>query len=343
MKSIKYILKRVIVGVLIALIMFLLKKNLFISNVYAAVVSHQGTSINTTFSNVNTDYAYTVSPQAFSGRGPGTVNFSVALYKVGGDPTSPLVMIRSVNLHNPTGYFSCSIGSTSLTNSTFGGTVYSISCPVDFTEGGITQVKFFFMDNQQNSNSTFRFQFNGLFTYSSNQDINIDTSGTTNAVNNQITNDNSNTNKIVDAQEETTQAVEENTQAVEENTQAVNDVKDTINDDNVTGATSEGSSFFDGFTTNDHGLSGIITSPLRLLDSLSTATCSPLSFQLPFTHDNVSLQCPRPILENHFGVFFSLWQLITTGLISYHVCINIYSKIRDLQNPENDRIEVLNL
>ena len=51
----------------------------------------------------------------------------------------------------------------------------------------------------------------------------------------------------------------------------------------------------------------------------------------------------RGIYEEHFGTFFSLWQLITTGVISYSVMINMYSKIHNLQNPNNDRIEVLNL
>lgn len=336
MKSIKYILKRVIVGVLIALIMFLLKKNIFISNVYAAVVSHQGTSINTTFTNVNADYAYTVSPNAFSGNGAGTVNFSVAMYKVSGAATDPLVMIRAVNLHNPTGYFSCNVGSTSLTNSTFGGTVYSISCPVDFTEGGITQVRFFFMDNQQNSNSTYRFQFNGLFTYSSNQSVNIDTSGTTNAINNQITNDNSNTQQIIEKQEETTQAIEDNTDAV-------NDINDTINNDNVDNATSQGSSFFSDFQSDTHGLSGIITAPLRLLDNLSSYNCSPLTFPLPFVENQVTLPCMSTIYNTYFSSFLNIYRIITTGIIGYWVMVKLFSHVKNMQNPENDKIEVFDL
>lgn len=143
--------------------------------------------------------------------------------------------------------------------------------------------------------------------------------GMANSIN---SNNNNNTNRIINSQKE---------------------IKDAITDDNVDEAVDNGGSFFSNFSSSSHGLSGIITAPLRLLQSFTTAQCTPLSFQLPIVHNQVTLPCMRPIYENYFGVFFSLYQLITTGLISYHVCINIYKKVRDLQNPNNDRIEVLNL
>lgn len=129
--------------------------------------------------------------------------------------------------------------------------------------------------------------------------------------------------------------------SINNQTESINNINNTINDDSVDNST--GNDFFNNFESNNHGLSGLITIPFRLLDSLTTATCSPLSFQLPFVHDVVVLPCMRPIYENYFGVFFSLYQLITTGLICYAVMINLYSKIHNLQNPNNDRIEVLNL
>lgn len=131
--------------------------------------------------------------------------------------------------------------------------------------------------------------------------------------------------------------------SIDKSTQEQEKTNNTLNDSNVDNATSDGSSFFGNFSSDSHGLSGIITAPLRLINSLTTATCKPLEFNLPFVGNHVVLPCMRSIYENHFGIFFSLWQLITTGLISYNVCINLYSKVRNLQNPNNDRIEVLNL
>lgn len=124
---------------------------------------------------------------------------------------------------------------------------------------------------------------------------------------------------------------------------AINNLNDSINDKNIDNAMDNGSEFFDNFNHDSHGLAGIITSPIRLLNALTTAQCSPLKFNLPFVHNEVTLACPRTMYESYFGVFFSLWQLITTGLITYNVCINIYHKIHMMQNPYSDRIEVLNL
>ena len=164
------------------------------------------------------------------------------------------------------------------------------------------------------------------------------------SIGSQIQNDNQNTQNIINNNNQNTQNIINNNN---QNTQAIidsqNQINGTLNNDNVDGANSQAGSFFNGFQSNSHGLSGVITSPLRLINSLTTASCSPLQFQLPFVHNQVSLPCMRSIYENHFGVFFSLYQLITTGLISYLVMINFYSKLRNLQNPNNDRIEVLNL
>lgn len=121
----------------------------------------------------------------------------------------------------------------------------------------------------------------------------------------------------------------------------IEDIQKGLNDDNID--ENFVSDFFNTFSSNSHGVSGVITAPFRLLNSLTTATCSPLEFRLPFVHNTVTLPCMRGIYEEHFGTFFSLWQMITTGLISYSVMINMYSKIHNLQNPKNDRIEVLNL
>lgn len=120
-------------------------------------------------------------------------------------------------------------------------------------------------------------------------------------------------------------------------------IENTLTNDDVSEANNKANSFFLDFNYNNHGLSGIITAPLRLLNAFTSATCSPLQFNLPFVENTVVLPCMKVIYENYFGLFFSLWQLITTGLISYTVCINFYHKIKQLQDPDSDRIEVLNL
>lgn len=134
--------------------------------------------------------------------------------------------------------------------------------------------------------------------------------------------------------------IKSNTNDTKNNTKETNDL---LKNDDTSSAQSTGSSFFNNFQRDSHGLSGIVTAPLRLINSFTTATCNPLEFNLPIVHNHVVLPCMRPIYENYFGVFFSLYQLITTGVVCYGVGINLYSKLRALENPNNDRIEVLQL
>lgn len=142
------------------------------------------------------------------------------------------------------------------------------------------------------------------------------------------------------------QLAQQNQTIINQNNQinnSINNIDSTIKDDNVDEPKQNASDFFTNFESNTHGLSGVITAPLGLLQNLTASTCTPLRFNLPIVHNEVILPCMKPIYQEKFGAFFTLWQLLTTGLISYNVLLNFYKKVRDLQNPNNDRIEVLNL
>ena len=78
---------------------------------------------------------------------------------------------------------------------------------------------------------------------------------------------------------------------LDETNNAINNLNDSINDDNVSSSQSEASNFFGNFTTNTHGLTGIITAPLNAINSLTSATCSPLVLPLPFVNQNLTLPC----------------------------------------------------
>lgn len=122
------------------------------------------------------------------------------------------------------------------------------------------------------------------------------------------------------------------------------DINNNITNDDTSTSQNSFTNFINNYDRTDTtGITRLITAPLRLIQVFTTATCNPLIFQLPIVHNEVTLQCPRQLYIDHFGVFFTLWQMITTGVISYNVAINIYSKVRAMSNPNNDRIEVLNL
>lgn len=138
-------------------------------------------------------------------------------------------------------------------------------------------------------------------------------------------------------------AIDRNTEEVRKQTEETKKTNQALNDDSTEQASTTADTFVNNFNANSHGLSGLITAPLRLIQSFTTQTCQPLQFTLPFVHNQVSLPCMRGIYENYFGIFFTLYQLITTGLIAYSVGIRMFAIIRGLQDPQNDKIEVLNL
>lgn len=123
----------------------------------------------------------------------------------------------------------------------------------------------------------------------------------------------------------------------------INSINDSINDVSTTDAINDGSSFFNNFTTNQHGLTGIVTAPLTAIQSLTSATCSPLVLPLPFVNQDLTLPCMRPIYQSTFGGFMTLYDIITLGIVSYWIMVRIFSLVKDFKNPDHDEIEVVDL
>lgn len=127
---------------------------------------------------------------------------------------------------------------------------------------------------------------------------------------------------------------------VEEEQKKTNDL---LEDDDIQGAQDSAGGFFNGFTTDTHGLTSIITAPLSLISSISSSSCSPLVIPLPFVDKDLTLPCMSSIYSQHFGSFLSIYQMITFGIIAYWVCVRIFNLVKDFKNPDHDEIEVLDL
>ena len=137
-----------------------------------------------------------------------------------------------------------------------------------------------------------------------------------------------------------TEVIENNFNQTNQN---INDLKNTIDSDNVSDAQSSASDFFNDFSTNTHGLTGIITAPLNAIQSLTSKSCSPLVLPLPYVNKSLTLPCMRSIYEEHFGSFISLYDIITLGIVSYWVMVRIFALVKDFKNPDHDEIEVMDL
>lgn len=328
-RDISYILKRIIIGVVIALVLAFLRGTLLIGVSALEINSYNTGGAVGNVNSQTTGFGFNVTGNPWSNWGPGYLYFNFSLSKYSGSSTSTIVTPRSAYATSGGNTYVCSIGTTSNNNSTWNTLVYSARCPMTMASDGLTYIYVRLFDTSTGADiGTYEYSIAGQMTYeqATNVDVNVDTSGTTNAINNQINNDNQNTQSIINSQNNTTNAV--------------NDVNDTLNDDNVSSST--GSSFFNDFQSDSHGLSGIVTAPLRLIQSLSSSTCSSLVLPLPFVSENATLPC-MSIIYNQFPTFYSLWQLITTGLIAYWVLIKIFGHVKGMQNPTDDRIEVFNL
>lgn len=126
---------------------------------------------------------------------------------------------------------------------------------------------------------------------------------------------------------------------------SIKETNDTLNDDDTTDSTNKANEFFSGFTTETFGLTSIITAPLTLIGSITSSTCSPLSLDIPFLSKNnkLNLPCMSSIYKDNFGSFLTIYQTITFGIVAYWVCVRIFALVKEFKNPDEDRIEVLDL
>lgn len=130
---------------------------------------------------------------------------------------------------------------------------------------------------------------------------------------------------------------------IDETNDKLDNIDETLNNSDTSGAQDSGGGFFNDFTTDTHGLTGIITAPLSLIKSITSSSCSPLVIPLPYVDKDLTLPCMGEIYSNYFGSFLSIYQLITFGIVAYWVCVRTFNLVKDFKNPDHDEIEVLDL
>lgn len=123
------------------------------------------------------------------------------------------------------------------------------------------------------------------------------------------------------------------------------DIKDNITSSDTSSSQEQADGFFKNFQSNDYGLSDIITMPLTLIKSLTNSTCVALQLKVPFLDNNNTLElpCMDTIYKKHFGTFYTIYQTIIFGFIAYWVSVRIYALVKGFKNPDDDKVEVLDL
>ena len=100
-----------------------------------------------------------------------------------------------------------------------------------------------------------------------------------------------------------------------------------------------------GLGNDEFGLGAAVTAPLTFIATLPSkaANCTPISLTLPYVNREISLPCMTSIYQTHFGLIFSLFQTIMLGLFGYYAAVKVYGNIKQMKDPEDDRIEVVKL
>lgn len=159
-----------------------------------------------------------------------------------------------------------------------------------------------------------------------------------------INNQNQNTNDIINNQNQNTDKV---VSEQEKTNEKLDELNDNITSDNTSGGESEGSSFFNDFEVNDNGgISGIITSPLRVINKmLDSNTCENLTFNLNFLGKNKQVSLPSGcILWNKAPqTAVTIYQTLLCGLFSYILATNLFKDIEKLKNPKESEVDTLDL
>jgi len=202
-----------------------------------------------------------------------------------------------------------------------GNGMFHVTCP--YAKTNIVRIEFFF-GFLINLPSPLQFGFSDVY--------NISSSDTSQASQAQIDAMNKN-------QQQANQNSQNEVNATNKNTEAVNNMNSTISNSNV----DVDGSFFSGFDNETHGLTSIITAPLQLIGSITSSTCSPLGLPIPFVNQTAYLPCMGDIYIAYFGSFFTLYQTITFGIVSYWVCVQLMAMVKGFKDPDSDKVEVLDL
>lgn len=124
--------------------------------------------------------------------------------------------------------------------------------------------------------------------------------------------------------------------------QTQNDIKDSINNNDTTGAEDSASGFFDNFSSEDYGISSIITAPLRAINAMLSNTC--VAPGATYKGQSFSLPCGSMLWNRPGGQDLrNFINIMYGGFLAYFVIRSLFLDIEKLKNPDSDKVEVQKL
>lgn len=117
---------------------------------------------------------------------------------------------------------------------------------------------------------------------------------------------------------------------------SVDGVKDAITDSNIATGSSASTYFGDNIWQQNYGLSSLINIPIDFIHNITSSTCNPITLNLPFVNQNITLPCISTIMQQNFQGLYDVYQLVIGGFIGLYCGLHIFKDIEDAINPFKD-------
>lgn len=133
--------------------------------------------------------------------------------------------------------------------------------------------------------------------------------------------------------------------SINSSNQKIDEVNGSINNSDVSGANSDLNNFTENELFKDStGILAIIQAPINMLNSITSATCSPLTLPIPYMNFDIKIPCLSTVLSKHFSSeLLTLLKLAINGFIIYKVLCSLVMDIHSYKDPDSDKLEVLDL
>ena len=126
----------------------------------------------------------------------------------------------------------------------------------------------------------------------------------------------------------------------------INDLDSNITDSDTSGANSKGKSFFDNFNTTDNGgISSIVSAPLRLIKGLvsSNGTNSCTDLPMNILGKDVAIPCGKILWSKVPQGNLTIYYTIICGVGAYALLRALFKDIEKLKNPNNSEVKTTDL
>lgn len=155
------------------------------------------------------------------------------------------------------------------------------------------------------------------------------------------------TNTYVKPGEKTcTSKIDDLNDNIKDTNDKINDLDNNITDSDTSGANSKGKSFFDNFNTTDNGgISSIVSAPLRLIKGLvsSNGTNSCTDLPMNIMGKDVFLPCGKILWSKVPQGTLTIYYTIICGVGAYALLRALFKDIENLKNPNNSEVKTTDL